>query len=147
MNHARIVRFLGIACVALFGFASCGASKSERKPDAPSGAPHEVPQAAATPVAPASGSPAAGAIDNNTMWVQKPDGSKSCQPESGTSLDKDAQSLASKGVKVLEKKKGSDGKMHIQSCGAATGKTNAFRIPKKDEAKAKAAGFAPVKSP
>jgi hypothetical protein len=76
-----------------------------------------------------------------TVWVSRPTGAQSCSTREGESLDEAAGRLKKDQVRVLESRKGDDGKMHALMCGAPTGKTNAFRIPKEDLSKAIAAGF------
>lgn len=75
------------------------------------------------------------------VWVAKPDDSKSCEPESGQSLKDAAQSLKSAGVRIHASRKASDGKAHIQMCGAPTGRLNAFQISKRQLKDAEAVGF------
>jgi len=79
------------------------------------------------------------------IWVAKPDGSKSCEPESGQSLKDASTELKKAGVKIHSARKASDGKAHIQMCGAATGRLNAFRISKGQLKAAEVAGFKPQK--
>lgn len=67
-----------------------------------------------------------------TVWISKPDGAVSCEPQSGISLTVAAEELKKKGVETLESRKGTDGKMHIQSCGASKGTTNEFLIREQD---------------
>jgi len=81
----------------------------------------------------------AGAAD--TVWVQKPDGSRSCEAGSGKSIESAADELQKAGVNVLEKNKTNDGKMHAQMCGLDTGKTNAYRIRKADLPRALSLGY------
>lgn len=72
-------------------------------------------------------------------WVSKTDEAKSCG--TGISLETMGRQLQRAKVSVKEKKKISDGKAHIQMCGAAKGDSNAFLIPKKDLSKAERLGF------
>ena len=77
-----------------------------------------------------------------TVWVTQPDGAKSCEGEDpAKTLEKVANQLKTAGVQVLEMKKGNDGKMYMQMCGAPTGSLNAFKISKQDLAKAQGLGF------
>lgn len=77
----------------------------------------------------------------DTVWVSRPDGSMSCEPGSGRSLEDDASRLTDAGVELHEKAKGNDGLAHAQVCGAATGDINAFRISRDHLDQAKEAGF------
>ncbi len=79
--------------------------------------------------------------DSESVWVGKSDGAKSCAKEKGISLDVMAAQLQSVDIKILAKKKISDGKMRIQMCGADKGDFNGFLIARKDADKAKALGF------
>jgi hypothetical protein len=67
----------------------------------------------------------------DSVWVMRPDGAQSCSPEAGLTLAEGAQDLKSARIPVLDSRKGTDGKMHIQMCGAAKGSTNSFLIPKR----------------
>lgn len=75
------------------------------------------------------------------VWVARPDGALGCKPESGQSLDTVAADLKTAGVTILESRKGSDHKMHVQVCGVPTGSQNAYKIPRSEFEKAKALGF------
>ncbi|MCM2278826.1 MAG: hypothetical protein NDJ89_12190 [Oligoflexia bacterium] len=75
------------------------------------------------------------------VWVARPDGEKSCGMEAGQPLEAAAEELRRAGVTVLESRKGNDGKMHIQVCGALTGSLNAHLIAGKDLARARELGF------
>lgn len=76
-----------------------------------------------------------------TVWIARADGGQSCSPDSAQSLDKGAEELKKSGVRVLDSRKGGDGKMHMQMCGAPTGSTNAYLVPREDLPKAAALGF------
>lgn len=78
---------------------------------------------------------------DESVWVQRPDGSKSCEAGSGTTTEKGGEELQKAGVQVLEKGKGDDGRMHAQMCGIETGKLNTYRIKKADLPKALALGY------
>ena len=82
--------------------------------------------------------------DSDSVWVGKSDDAKSCAKEKGINLDVMAAELQGADIKVLAKKKVSDGKMRIQSCGADKGDLNGFLIARKDVDKAKTIGFKPV---
>jgi hypothetical protein len=75
------------------------------------------------------------------VWVTRGDGAQSCTPGSGQSLDDGANELRKSKVRVLESRKGSDGKMHAQMCGLPSGSTNAYLIPKDDLPQAVALGY------
>jgi hypothetical protein len=64
------------------------------------------------------------------VWIMRSDNAQSCEPKSGTSLKDDAEELKKAKIPILDSKKGSDGKVHIQMCGADKGTTNSFLIPK-----------------
>lgn len=91
---------------------------------------------------------AAGATGDR-IWVERPDGGKSCEASKAEKLTKAEAALKKAGVKVHASKKGHDGDMHIQVCGADAGTLNTFEIDAKDLAKAKKAGFKlkPAKQP
>jgi hypothetical protein len=65
----------------------------------------------------------------NSVWVWKPDGSKSCGFKEGISPDGAAQELQKAGIRVLAKRKSTDGMMHVEMCGAATGDTVEMEVP------------------
>jgi len=90
----------------------------------------------------ADGSETAQAAESAKLWVVKSDRSKSCEATSGISVDTDQESLSKKSVQVFESRKGDDGQMHVQMCGADTGKLNAYLILESDLEKAKEVGFA-----
>jgi hypothetical protein len=76
-----------------------------------------------------------------TVWVSRPDGSKSCSGKSGASLDDGTAELKGLKIQVLDSRKSSDGKMHSMMCGASTGSSNAYLIPKAQLLQAIAAGY------
>jgi hypothetical protein len=76
-----------------------------------------------------------------SVWVLRSDGALSCSPDEGVSLIEGAKKLEDAQIPILESRKGSDGKMHIQMCGASKGSTNAFLIPRKDLPKAISIGY------
>jgi hypothetical protein len=84
--------------------------------------------------------------DARTAWIYKPDGGQSCSPQSGESLEDAAQALKKARIPVLDSRKASDGKMHIQMCGAATGSRNAYEIPRERLPHAIALGFQEAKT-
>ena len=90
-------------------------------------------------------SPVASASAAVQVWITRPDGAQSCSAGSGQSLEDGAAELRKSKVRVLESRKGSDGKMHMQMCGAPTGSTNAYLIPNEDLSRAVAQGYVVAK--
>ncbi len=90
-----------------------------------------------------------GAQVNNVdgVWLQKEDGSLSCEPDRAVSLEAARAELEKNDVKVLAQQKGNDGQMHIQMCGAPTGNLNLIQVSKDDVSKAKELGFLETKNP
>lgn len=76
------------------------------------------------------------------IWITRPDGARSCGIHEGQSIDEGASELRKAGVRVLDSRKASDGKMHLMVCGAAEGSMNAFLISQEDLEKAVSLGFA-----
>ena len=75
------------------------------------------------------------------VWVMKPDGAKSCAPDSGLPVDQALEELKAAHISVRDSRKGSDGKMHAQVCGAPQGSTHSFLIDRKDLGGAIALGY------
>lgn len=73
------------------------------------------------------------------IFVYKYDGSKQCEPGTGTELKTMSAELSS--VKIFSMSKKSDGQIRIQVCGALTGMANVYEISSGDLAKAEALGF------
>ena len=92
----------------------------------------------ATDAATASGS---NQENSSTIWVSRKDGATSCGIKKGQTLEEGADELKQNGVRVLSSRKGSDGKMHAQSCGMPMGTTNAYQIFRDDLVKAVSLGF------
>jgi hypothetical protein len=84
---------------------------------------------------------------SETVWVGKPDGAQSCSPDSGISLAQGVKELENAHITVLESKKGSDGNVHIQMCGAPTGSLNLFLIPRESVRASQAIGFQEITNP
>jgi hypothetical protein len=84
-----------------------------------------------------------GARKESTAKVFKPDGSKQCGEAPGVELSEMEKQL--KGARVISRQKSTDGKMHMQVCGADTGDINLYEIPTADLAKALKAGFKELK--
>ena len=73
------------------------------------------------------------------VFVFKDDGSKQCGMGKTIPLKVMAREL--KGIKIYSQENKMDGLMHIQVCGAATGRANVYEISKDNLGKAKAKGF------
>jgi hypothetical protein len=81
------------------------------------------------------------AAPGSKVWIVRPDGAQSCGIKSGQSVEEVSEELKKAGVLVHEARKGSDGKMRMQVCGAPAGSVNAFLIEESDLPKAMAIGF------
>jgi hypothetical protein len=121
MNRIVTVIVLGLLSQALFGFS--------RKSETVSAPPES------------RLSDAVSVSSNDSVWVARGDGGQSCSPKSGQALEAGAGELQKAQVRVLESRKGDDGKMRAQMCGLPTGKLNAYRIPREDLGRAVALGF------
>lgn len=77
----------------------------------------------------------------DTVWILRSDGAKSCSPETAQSVEAGAQELLKADIRVLNSMKGDDGKMRMQMCGAPTGTLNSYLIPKDSLPHAVALGF------
>lgn len=64
-----------------------------------------------------------------SVWIMKPNNAQSCSLETEFTLRQGIQELKKSHIPVLEARKGNDGKMHIQLCGAIKGSTDAYLIP------------------
>jgi hypothetical protein len=76
-----------------------------------------------------------------TVWVQRPDGSQQCSQDHTQSLEQGSKDLQSAKIQVLDSRKGDDGKMRMQMCGAPTGNQNKYEIRRSDLPRALALGF------
>ncbi len=76
-----------------------------------------------------------------TVAVFKHDGTLQCGLGKEVTLAQMAASLEAAGVKVLASRKADDGKLHIQLCGAPTGRVNVFDIATVSLAAAQELGF------
>ena len=76
-----------------------------------------------------------------SVWVTRTAGAQSCSPKSGKALEDGAADLKRAKVRVIESRKASDGKMHMQMCGVETGENNAYLIPRDDLQMAVAQGY------
>ena len=81
----------------------------------------------------------AGLRELKTVNVFKPDGSLQCNM--GQSIPAEEMEKQLSGIRVISRKRQSDGKMHMQLCGAATGYLNVYEIPETSLADALARGF------
>jgi hypothetical protein len=124
-----LVSMVALGCVA-------GASAFSRK------SPEPTSHGGKDAGAPASFNAGAAA---NQVWITRPDGAQSCSTSGGQSLDDGAAELRKSKVRVLESRKGNDGKMRAQMCGIPSGSTNSFLIPKEDLARAVAQGYVEAK--
>lgn len=75
----------------------------------------------------------------NKVFVFKSDGSLQCGKKKSTPVKEMEKDL--KDITVLSSRSENDGLMHVQMCGAATGKINVFEISEKDLLKAETLGF------
>jgi len=72
------------------------------------------------------------APNQESVWVVRDDGAKKCSGDSGESLEQGARELTKAKVNVQQSRKGFDGKMHMEMCGAPAGTVNGYLIPKVD---------------
>jgi hypothetical protein len=75
------------------------------------------------------------------IWITRPDGSRQCAKAPKIDPTQVATQVQGAGILVFESKTGTDGQMHSQMCGAATGRTIDLLISKIDIRKALALGF------
>lgn len=81
------------------------------------------------------------AADVGRVWVVRSDGAQSCGIKEGLSPEQMGDELRKAGIQVFEMRKGTDGKMHAQMCGAPTGGLNGFEILSADLPKALLIGY------
>jgi len=81
---------------------------------------------------------------HSTVWIRRSDGAQFCVAGSGASLVSGSSDLQAAQIKVLRSKKGTDGKMHAQVCGAPRGSTNNYLIDRAKLQSALALGYAEV---
>lgn len=79
------------------------------------------------------------------VWVSRSDGAFSCSADSGQSVDDGSRELKKAGIHVLNSKKSGDGKMHMQMCGAPSGRVNSYLISRTDLTRAAALGYRATK--
>lgn len=80
------------------------------------------------------------------VWIRKNDGSVSCEPDRGESLEKAERELRRQGVSVLARRKTSDGLIRAMVCGMPQGSFNEFQIPGASEPRARELGYDRVTS-
>lgn len=83
----------------------------------------------------------AGGTHEERVWVSRSDRSRQCAPKSGLPLERARAELERAGVKILDGKRESDGIVHAQVCGAASGYLHRFLIWAADLKKAEKLGF------
>jgi hypothetical protein len=77
---------------------------------------------------------------DNTLLIYKADGSLQCEKTKGL-LPEEMEKQFLDGIKVFSRDKRADGLMHIQICGAPTGKINVFEILASQLTEAETRGF------
>jgi hypothetical protein len=80
-------------------------------------------------------------FDDTTAQVFMYDGTLQCGMGEEIPLEQMAEALRTKGIEVIESRKGTDGLMHISVCGASTGAINVFTINRDDLDAARELGF------
>lgn len=81
------------------------------------------------------------AFDDGQVDVFMYDGTLQCGQGEEIPLERQAEILTAKDIKILNSRKGMDGFMHIAVCGASTGAINIFAIKPDDLAAARELGF------
>lgn len=79
--------------------------------------------------------------------VFKADGSRQCEPDSGQSPAAMRTDLEAAGIRVHAARSASDGMLHMQVCGAPTGRINVFSIDAAGLDAARSLGFQPLAGP
>lgn len=87
------------------------------------------------------GKSAPSASAGKSIWLGRPDGSRSCEPESGLTREKVIASFKEVGIRIQALARGSDGKMRAQMCGMPTGRWVGVRIAEADRVNAEATGW------
>jgi hypothetical protein len=80
-------------------------------------------------------------FDDSIQDIYMYDGTLQCGAGEEIPLEKMADALEARGVRVLAKRKGDDGLAHIAVCGASTGAINVFTIEREDLDAARGLGF------
>lgn len=114
--------------------AGC-ANKPCREPQVDKAA---LPQAPGTGVSGTTTTTTLTGSTSTRVLIAKKDGSRQCESK-GLSPEEMEKQL--KGIKVHSRRKESDGMMHIQMCGAQTGRYNVYEIDAADLKKALSMGF------
>ncbi len=81
------------------------------------------------------------AFDDGQVEVFMYDGTLQCGHGEEIPLERQAEILTAKDIKVMNSRKGTDGHLHIAVCGASTGAINIFAINPDDLAAARELGF------
>ena len=133
MNR-RLAALWLTASVALFAASGCvtGHCPHQRPPEPPAAAPKGVTVATI------------GMPKGTTILVYKADGSLQCGMGQAISLA--AMEPELRDLHVVARSKRSDGLMHIQACGQASGNVNAYEIPEMSWATAQRLGFRQFKT-
>ncbi len=79
--------------------------------------------------------------DTDTLEVYKYDGTLQCKMGKEITLDQMAAELKAANIRVISKRKDTDGLMHFALCGASTGQVNVFEIPSEQFEMARRFGF------
>lgn len=78
-----------------------------------------------------------------SIWLGRPDGSRSCEPESGMNKAQVLASFKEMGIRVLAIAWGSDGKVRAMMCGLPTGRWVGVKVATRDRVNAEATGWRP----
>jgi hypothetical protein len=76
-----------------------------------------------------------------TVWLGRPDGSRSCEPESGLGKTQVLASFKEMGIRVRAIAWGSDGKVRAMMCGMPTGRWVGVKLAVQDRVNAEATGW------
>jgi|GEM_PF-2859297 len=119
MNFAkglRLFRWFSPGCVLILTLISCGDALAFAKG-------------------------ASSVASSKSIWLGRPDGSRSCQPDSGLTREKVLASFKEVGIRIQALARGNDGKMRAQMCGMPTGRWVGVRIAESDRVNAEATGW------
>jgi hypothetical protein len=94
-----------------------------------------------------AGAAGGGAGPAEQIEVFKPDGSRQCEPDSGTPPAAMRAELEAAGITVHAARIGSDGMMYPQVCGAPTGRIHVFSIEPAALDDARTLGLMPLGEP
>ena len=81
------------------------------------------------------------AVPGKSIWLGRPDGSRSCEPDSGLTRPQVLAAFKEVGIKIQALARGSDGKIRAQMCGMPTGRWVGVRIAESDRVNAEATGW------